>query len=334
METFLIRALQLIMSLSLLVIIHEGGHFLFARLFKTRVEKFCLFFDPWFTLFKFKPKKSDTEYAVGWLPLGGYVKISGMIDESMQNWLDVNQRKKKTITDEWYLGFANRLQTLISNSVDGRSGRTDLLINNLPIKCAMYLQDVISQSGGWKAFSELYYSNYSAYLPFYPIKAEYIQDEINKEDIAFIIWLLFTGNKEKEEIAPIVDPFSPDLIELSGKVYTLMDEVFEEAPISDIPSPKNWVLPDIFDVHSTLLPEIKAEQATNKDVKQSLLYNNDYPLLYFATYKELEKFLTETLYWENQNEGLFKELKEHAPTNSPPLDPPTIAIFLLLVYLL
>jgi regulator of sigma E protease len=83
METFLIRAFQLIMSLSLLVIVHEGGHFLFARLFKTRVEKFCLFFDPWFTLFKFKPKKSDTEYAFGWLPLGGYVKIAGMIDESM-----------------------------------------------------------------------------------------------------------------------------------------------------------------------------------------------------------------------------------------------------------
>lgn len=83
METFLIRALQLIMSLSLLVIIHEGGHFLFARLFKVRVEKFCLFFDPWFTLFKFKPKNSETEYGIGWLPLGGYVKISGMIDESM-----------------------------------------------------------------------------------------------------------------------------------------------------------------------------------------------------------------------------------------------------------
>lgn len=86
----MIRALQLIMSLSLLVIIHEGGHFLFARLFKVRVEKFCLFFDPWFTLFKFKPKKSDTEYAVGWLPLGGYVKISGMIDESM----DTEQMKQ------------------------------------------------------------------------------------------------------------------------------------------------------------------------------------------------------------------------------------------------
>ena len=62
METFLIRALQLIMSLSLLVIIHEGGHFLFSRLFKVRVEKFYIFFDPWFSLFKFKPKNSDTEY--------------------------------------------------------------------------------------------------------------------------------------------------------------------------------------------------------------------------------------------------------------------------------
>lgn len=55
METFLIRALQLILSLSLLVIIHEGGHFFFARLFKIRVEKFYIFFDPWFSLFKFKP---------------------------------------------------------------------------------------------------------------------------------------------------------------------------------------------------------------------------------------------------------------------------------------
>ena len=83
METILIRILQLILSLSLLVIVHEGGHFFFAKLSKTRVEKFCLFFDPWFTLFRFRPKGSETEYGIGWLPLGGYVKIAGMIDESM-----------------------------------------------------------------------------------------------------------------------------------------------------------------------------------------------------------------------------------------------------------
>ena len=83
MEIFLIRALQLILSLSLLVLVHEFGHFIFARIFKVRVDKFYLFFNPWFTLFKFKPKNSDTEYGLGWLPLGGYCKIAGMIDESM-----------------------------------------------------------------------------------------------------------------------------------------------------------------------------------------------------------------------------------------------------------
>ncbi len=79
--TILIKILQFILSLSILVIIHELGHFTLAKLFKTRVEKFYLFFDPWFSLFKYK--KGETEYGIGWLPLGGYVKISGMIDESM-----------------------------------------------------------------------------------------------------------------------------------------------------------------------------------------------------------------------------------------------------------
>ncbi|PUZ30216.1 site-2 protease. Metallo peptidase. MEROPS family M50B [Chitinophaga costaii] len=80
-QEILIKAGQLVLSLSILVIFHELGHFIPARLFKIKVEKFYLFFDPWFSLFKFK--KGDTEYGIGWLPLGGYVKISGMIDESM-----------------------------------------------------------------------------------------------------------------------------------------------------------------------------------------------------------------------------------------------------------
>lgn len=77
------KALQLILSLSILVLVHEFGHFIFARMFKIRVEKFYLFFDPRFALFRYKPKNSHTEYGIGWLPLGGYVKIAGMIDESM-----------------------------------------------------------------------------------------------------------------------------------------------------------------------------------------------------------------------------------------------------------
>ena len=90
MEIFLIKALQLMLALSILVLLHEGGHFFFSKLFGVRVEKFYLFFDPWFHLFEFKPKNSDTTYGMGWLPLGGYCKISGMIDESF----DTEQMKQ------------------------------------------------------------------------------------------------------------------------------------------------------------------------------------------------------------------------------------------------
>lgn len=79
---------QIMLSLMILVILHEMGHFFPARWFKTRVEKFYLFFDPWFSLFK--KKVGDTEYGIGWLPLGGYVKIAGMVDESM----DIEQMKQ------------------------------------------------------------------------------------------------------------------------------------------------------------------------------------------------------------------------------------------------
>ena len=90
MEVFLIRVLQFILAISLLVFLHEGGHFFFAKLFGVRVEKFYIFFDWKFSLFKFKPKNSDTEYGIGWLPLGGYCKIAGMIDESF----DTEQMKQ------------------------------------------------------------------------------------------------------------------------------------------------------------------------------------------------------------------------------------------------
>ncbi len=94
MDTFLIKAAQLLLSLCILVALHEGGHFFFSKLFKVRVEKFYLFFNPYFHLFSTKDKwftrlfpnfnkRTETEYGLGWLPLGGYVKIAGMIDESM-----------------------------------------------------------------------------------------------------------------------------------------------------------------------------------------------------------------------------------------------------------
>jgi len=88
MSVFLIRLLQVILSLTILVVIHELGHFLFARLFGVRVERFSLFFGK--PLLRYKPKRGETEFVVGWLPFGGYVEIAGMIDES----LNVEQMKQ------------------------------------------------------------------------------------------------------------------------------------------------------------------------------------------------------------------------------------------------
>ncbi|MBO7307115.1 MAG: RIP metalloprotease RseP [Alistipes sp.] len=89
MEAILIKALQFFASLSLLVMIHEFGHYITARIFKIRVEKFYIFFNPWFSLYK--RKVGETEYGIGWLPLGGYVSLAGMIDESM----DLEQMKQE-----------------------------------------------------------------------------------------------------------------------------------------------------------------------------------------------------------------------------------------------
>ncbi|MBK8808056.1 MAG: RIP metalloprotease RseP [Bacteroidales bacterium] len=115
META-IKIIQFLLSISILVLIHELGHFTFAKLFKTRVEKFYLFFNPWFSLFKIK--KGDTEYGLGWLPLGGFVKISGMIDES----LDREQLKKpaqdwefrsKSVSQRFFIMFGGVLYNIV-----------------------------------------------------------------------------------------------------------------------------------------------------------------------------------------------------------------------------
>lgn len=103
----LIKALQLLCCLSLLVVLHEGGHFGFSKLFGVRVEKFYMFFDykfhlfstrsKWFTKLFPRFKSNETEYGIGWIPLGGYVKIAGMVDESM----DVKQLQSPTQPDEF-----------------------------------------------------------------------------------------------------------------------------------------------------------------------------------------------------------------------------------------
>ena len=100
-----LKAAQLLLSLSILVILHEFGHYITAKWFKCRVDKFYLFFDPYFSIFK--KKIGETEYGIGWLPLGGYVKIAGMVDESM------DKEKMKQAPQPWEFRSKPAWQRLI-----------------------------------------------------------------------------------------------------------------------------------------------------------------------------------------------------------------------------
>ena len=105
MSISFIQIIQMLISLSLLVVVHEMGHFLFARLFGVRVERFSLFFGK--PILRFKPKRSETEYVVGWLPFGGYVELSGMIDESL------NMEQMKQAPQPWEFRTKPAWQRLI-----------------------------------------------------------------------------------------------------------------------------------------------------------------------------------------------------------------------------
>ncbi|OKZ07169.1 MAG: hypothetical protein BHV75_17175 [Bacteroides oleiciplenus] len=229
----------------------------------------------------------------------------------MKRWLGANERDKQVSTDSWYLNFANQLLSLIDQSPLYRKKAEDDKVD-AALSLALYLQDAIAQTGGWKEFSDGYHTLYQSYLPFYKLTDSYVPDEINVEDISFIQWTLLSRYAIfMEDPVIIQNPHDPDLLELSQKVYDVMDASFEEAPICEEPSSFLWVMgPDLLEMPLVPLPEIKPGMPLKKDVKRCLAYSKGEPLLYFATYDELRNFFVEELKWENRNECLLPDLKD------------------------
>lgn len=228
----------------------------------------------------------------------------------MQSWLSVNERNKQTATDSWYLNFANRLFPLIDKSpLYGKKPERDKIDATLSL--TLYLQDAIAQNGGWIEFAKAYRKLYNSYLPFYTLTDSYIPDEINVEDISFIQWTLCSRYAIFEDDPVIIqNPHDADLLALSRKIYDIMDNCFEEAPICDVPSTPIWVMGlDSLEMPIVPLPEIKPGMSVTKDVENSLAYSNGEPLLYFATYKDLCHFFADVLKWENKSENLLPEMK-------------------------
>lgn len=227
----------------------------------------------------------------------------------MKQWLAANERTRVLPGDQWYLNFSTSILSLVKQSPLFKED--DYAQKYATVSLTMYFQDVIAQTGGWKTFTELYYKQYNTYLPFYPLSDSYIPDEINPEDIAFVLWTLKShfalyGPDEYT----LQNPYDKDLLALAQEAYKMMDEKFEEAPINEKTSSFLWVMgPDLLDMPFVPLPEITPETKLSKDVEHCLEYSGGKPLLYFATYKELCKFFVEVLKWENTRSALLPDLQ-------------------------
>ena len=227
----------------------------------------------------------------------------------MKQWLEANERTRILPGDQWYLDFSIKTLPILKESPLFKE--SEYAQKDAATSLGMYFQDAIAQTGGWKTFSEAYYALYNRHLPFYRLSDSYIPDEINLEDVAFVLWTLKSHfaifNPDEYTLQ---DPFDKDLLALAQKVYKLMDENFEKAPINEEPSSVLWLMgPDLLDMPLEPLPEITPETKLSKDVEHCLEYSNGKPLLYFTTYKELCKCFVEVLKWENTPSALLPDLQ-------------------------
>jgi len=273
----LVKTGQFLLSISILVILHEFGHFLFAKLFKTRVEKFYLFFNPWFSIFK--KKIGETEYGMGWLPLGGYVKISGMIDESM----DKEQMKKPPEPHEFrskpsWQRLLIMLGGVLVNFVLALIIYAAILYTwgdqYLPTKNVKYgiMVDSLAKDIGLKNGDKIIALDNKPVEDFYKIVPNIVLDEVQA------IQIEREGNKRE---IPVPDRIIPELLNSTGFIMPRLP-FYVEGFTKDSPAKEaglkvddkliaiNKLPVEFFDEFKNTLGNYK-----NKEVTISALRNND-----------------------------------------------------------
>jgi len=282
-STFLIKAGQLLLSLSILVVLHEMGHFLPAKWFKTRVEKFYLFFNPWFSLFK--TKVGDTEYGIGWLPLGGYVKISGMIDESM----DKEQMKKPA--EPWEFRSKPAWQRLI------------IMIGGVTVNLIL----------GILIYSSVLFFYGEDYLP-----NKNLKDGVWCVDSVAYNLGLENGDKivsvDGQEIEKFSDVFPKILLGESYTVERNGQEIVKEVPVDFIEkmidSKSRMVLYPRIPMVIAAIPDSSHNADSGLQEKDRIIAFNGEPITYFDEYKTLSKqHKSETVRLKIDRDGLEKEVE-------------------------
>lgn len=223
----------------------------------------------------------------------------------MKAWLDEHGRLKAVDTDQWYLDFANSLLPVVSDSNRYKEKATE---KKVVLMLAMYLEDCVADGGNWRRFVRWHKESYGRYLPFYSLTEDYLADEINREDISFLLW---AGTPtEKEDFFWLEDPMDEGLLALSEEIYNRMDAVFELAPISDDLA-ADWLMEtELMEKKRQPLPVVVPGEKLPTNVEHFLEASHGEPLMYFDSYDSLKLFLVQGLKWEDDDESLLPDLEE------------------------
>ena len=225
----------------------------------------------------------------------------------MQLWLDVHGRSRVVESDQWYLDLANRLLPVVSESClfEGETAESQ---QRVAILLALYLEDCIADGGNWRQFIDWHQESYGRYLPFYTLKDDYLPDEINKEDIALLLWGI--NSPVGEDFDCVENPLDEDLLELADRIYVLLEEVFEEAPISDSLAGDWFMEEELMEKKRTPLPVASLDDKLPTNVERFLKASGGESLMYFASYAALKVFFVQALGWEDEDDSLLPDLAE------------------------
>lgn len=225
----------------------------------------------------------------------------------MKAWLDAHGRMKAADTDAWYLDLANRLLSVVRESYL-YGDTTAESQQQVALMLAMYLEDCVADGGNWRAFIRWHHQSYGRYLPFYTLTDDYLPDEINREDIAFLFWGI--NSPVGDAYDSVENPLDEDLLEFAAVVYELLDAVFESAPISDALA-GDWMMEtELMRKKRQPLPEAAPGDKLPVNVERFREASSGEPLMFFDSYAALKRFFVQSLKWEDDEDSLLPDLKE------------------------
>lgn len=225
----------------------------------------------------------------------------------MKAWLDFHGRAKREEADQWYVELANELLPLINQSSTYREA-TDRSQQHVALVLSIYLEDCVADTGHWREFINWHQASYGRYLPFYTLSDDYLPDEINEVDVAFLLWAINSPVGEDYEM--VENPMDEDLLELAGLIYQKLDAAFEQAPISSHLA-LDWVMETrLMNVPRTELPVSVPGEKLPENVANFMEASGGEPLMYFDSYLALNHFFINSLKWEDIGGDLLPDLKD------------------------